>query len=124
MVAKLIDSNATAKGETVTWKPLISSTLVELERGHLLKFRAEHPFEDKVVMMVCEEANSAGKGRSLITISGYKAGINCYVTFPRELMTKGLTREWLIENWTSWGVPGGDIETVHVRTNLSSKELL
>lgn len=108
----------------MNWEPLISSSLVELERGHLLRFRAGYPFEDEVVMMVCEEANSAGKGRSLMTISGYKAGINCYVTFPRELMTKGLSREWLIGNWSNWVVPGGDIESVHVRTNLSSNELL
>jgi hypothetical protein len=108
----------------MSWEALVSSSIVEVERGYMLKFPATYPFENEVVMMVCEEPDSAGMGRSLMTITGYKAGINCYVTFPRELMKNGLSRRWLIDNWSNWVVPDGNVETVYVRQNLRSTDVL
>lgn len=91
----------------------------------MLKFSAGYPFEDQVVMMVCgspdHKENLAAAG--LITITGSKAGINCYVTLPEEARESGLSTSWLIDNWQMWVCPEGNINDVWVRSPLNASEL-
>jgi len=42
-------------------------------------------------------------GFGLITVTGYKAGINPYVIFPKDENTHGITARWLSENWAEGG---------------------
>ena len=70
--------------------------------------------------MVCEGGYSQ---KGLITISGYKAGINMYVLFPEEANPDGLSTEWLIKNWTKWVWPEGDVNSVLVRHALTYDEI-
>jgi hypothetical protein len=66
------------------WEKLVDTKKDSLRRGALIKFPASHPFEGMVVMMVWQEFGKA-LPMGLITITGYKAGINPYVTFPVEV---------------------------------------
>jgi hypothetical protein len=106
----------------MSWINLLDSNMDYLPRGILLKFTVQDPFEDEVVMMVCEGyANAFRKG--LMRITGFKAGINAYVFFPEEVTTNGLSRQWLIDNWTKWVCPEGDVGKVLIREYLNAKEL-
>lgn len=107
----------------MSWQLLIESRLEVLDRGSVLKFPAGYPFENEVVLMVCEEPESAGLGRALMAITGYKAGINCHVIFPRELMISGLKRNWLVQNWINWVYPEGDVRKVLVKRSLEVKDI-
>ena len=102
------------------WSKLIDFNEQSLQRGYLLKFKSHYPFEDEVIMMVCEGGHSQ---KGLITISGYKAGINMYVLFPEEANPDGLSTEWLIKNWTQWVWPEGDVNSVFVRPELTYDEI-
>jgi len=93
-----------------------------LERGALLRFSAGQAFEDRVVMMVCEAPD--GAGMALMTITGYKAGINCYVIFPDEAMTpEGISTNWLLANWSQWVWPDGAGAEVQFKRSLSVDEI-
>jgi len=104
------------------WTKLIEYPESEVKRGALLRFAAGYPFEDHVVMMVCEAPDKSGR-LGLMTISGYKAGINCYVAFPEQAAQHQLSRKWLIDNWQKWIWPGGDVHEVVVREPLSAHEI-
>lgn len=102
------------------WSKLVNFNEKYLNRGCLLKFKAHYPFEEEVIMMVCESGHSQ---KGLITISGHKAGINMYVLFPEEANPNGLSTEWLITNWTKWVWPESDINFVLVRPALTYDEI-
>lgn len=106
------------------WKKLTDFPESALERGYLLKFPAKYPFEDYVVMMVCgyPEDGKHLSAAGLITISGYKAGVNPYVVFP-DTVCKVLTKNWLIENWNKWVWPEGNVNDVWVREPLDALEI-
>lgn len=106
------------------WEKLVSYSCLSLHRGDLLKFPASYPFEDEVVMMVCE-GRGGSMSRCLITITGYKAGINCYQALPDECITENcfVDVKWLVENWNKWVWPEGDVNDVSVREGLSASEL-
>lgn len=106
----------------MTWIKLLDSDIDYIQRGALLKFHASYPFEEEVIMMVCEGYGNAFQ-KGLMTISGFKAGINAYVFFPENATTDGLSRRWLAENWTKWVWPDGDVETVLIREVLLASEL-
>ncbi|KAK45804.1 hypothetical protein BG58_15490 [Caballeronia jiangsuensis] len=101
---------------------LFSKSDDAIERGSLLRFAAGYPFEDRVVMMVCEAPDQSGQ-LGLIAISGYKAGINCYVVFPSEASTDCLSARWLIENWQHWVWPDGDVNDVEVCAPLEALDI-
>lgn len=91
------------------WLRLSENKTIMLSRGALIRFTASYPFENEVVMMVCD-ARHDSKRLGLITISGYKAGFNCYVAFPDEgqvLENHELCSNFLYENWQYWVWPEG-----------------
>ena len=103
------------------WSKLIDFNEQSLQRGYLLKFKSHYPFEDEVIMMVCE-GGCCQKG--LITISGYKAGINMYVLFPEDANPDGgISTKWLITNWTKWVWPESKLEDIFVRPQLNYNEI-
>ncbi|WP_111886117.1 MULTISPECIES: Imm45 family immunity protein [unclassified Acinetobacter] len=99
------------------WSKLIDFDEQFLQRGYLLKFKAHYPFEDEVIMMLAEAPDK--DGLALITISGYKAGINCYQKLP----VSEITKDWLISNWTKWVWPESKLEDVFVRSQLNYEEI-
>jgi hypothetical protein len=105
-----------------TWKKLIESTGTELTRGMLLRFAAGQPFENQVVMMVCEAPDKSDR-LGLMTISGYKAGINCYVIFPNEAAPYRVSIQWLINNWQILVWPDGDVNEVEIHEALDASEI-
>jgi len=108
------------------WKKLIDVPDLIVQRGYVLKFPAKYPFEDFVVMMVSgyPEGGNSLAAISLITITGYKAGINPYVLFPQEVHPYGtLTGDWLIKNWSKWVWPEGDVNDVWVKEALDASVL-
>jgi hypothetical protein len=104
------------------WCRLIEYQEKYVQRGALLRFAAGQSFEDHVVMMVCEAPGDSGRS-ALMTITGYKAGINCYVAFPAVSQAHPLSIEWLINNWTHWVWPEGDVAEVEIREPLSADEI-
>ena len=104
------------------WEKLTEYASAHLQRGALLKFRAGYPFEDQVVMMVCEAPDKSPR-KGLIAITGYKAGINCYVLLPCENVSGDLETKWLLENWQQWVWPGGNVEDVEIREALAVEDL-
>jgi hypothetical protein len=106
---------------------LVDTNKDSLRRGALIKFPASHPFEGMVVMMVWQEFFKA-LPMGLITITGYKAGINPYVTFPVEVCERAdmppcVPCKWLRENWNHWVWPTGDVNEVYIRDELWIEEL-
>ena len=106
----------------MNWTRLVEYSESEVKRGALLRFAAGQPFEDHVVMMVCEAPDKSGR-LGLMAISGYKAGINCYVVFPEEAAPYQLLTKWLIDNWQKWVWPGGDVNEVMVRDPFEAQEI-
>ncbi|WP_433692351.1 hypothetical protein [Herbaspirillum seropedicae] len=85
------------------WLPLCEHKDVRLCLGALLKFDSSYPFEEQVVMMVCDSpVRDARLG--LFTISGYKAGFNCVFNLPPEATNPdgSLTAGTLYDNWERW----------------------
>lgn len=78
-------------------------------------------------MMVCEHRlGGAEFPYCLVTITGYKAGINPLQALPAESKadTGGLSRDWLVSNWTKWVWQEGDASAVLIRESLNASELL
>jgi len=87
----------------MNWIKLSEHRDASISRGALLRFAASYPFEDEVVMMVCE--SPLGSFRlGLITISGYKAGFNCYTNFPEGVRNDdgSITAGMIYDNWRDW----------------------
>lgn len=97
----IIDSSSDIR--RINWAKLSENKEIALSRGSLVRFSASYPFEDEVVMMLC---NSARRERAigLITISGYKAGFNCYTTFPEQVRNAdgSITAGLIYDNWATW----------------------
>jgi hypothetical protein len=97
------------------WLRLEESKTISLTRGALVRFPASYPFEEEVVMMVCEAPHNRSS-LGLITITGYKAGINCYVAFPDSTLNESATisAQWLYDNWQHWVWPEGSPDDVWI----------
>lgn len=88
---------------TRRWLKLSENKKVHLSKGALIRFAATYPFESEVVMMVCE--SPLGESRlGLITISGYKAGFNCYTNFPAGITDENgaIIAGLVYDNWDHW----------------------
>jgi hypothetical protein len=115
------DINKRTKG----WLRLEASKNGTLARGALIKFPASYPFEEEVVMMVCETSNTHSS-LGLITITGYKAGINPYVAFPdlAQNVDDTVGAQWLYDNWQHWVWPEGSPDDVWILPEgLSANDL-
>lgn len=99
----------------MSWLQLSKQNHLNLSRGSLIRFKALHPFEDEVIMMICE-APDCHSNLGLMTITGYKAGINCYVIFPESARDDDATisSQWLLQNWRKWVWPDGNPDDVWV----------
>lgn len=103
----------------MNWTPLTHYPNENLERGLFLKFSAPTLPEKKIITMICEEMNTSGLGKALITVSGYKAGISYFVVFPiNELDNGNLKKKWLIDNWQKWVYADCTAEEVYVSNNF------
>jgi len=108
------------------WKKLSELPIEGLDRGTLIAFSASYPFEERVVMMLSEH-RMGSESFDLLTITGYKAGVNPYVVLPDECLLSSDVRlvsvEWLVTNWTRWVWPEGDPNNVWVRPSLDATEI-
>ncbi len=97
------------------WLKLSEHKEAPVHRGSLVRFSASHPFEKEVVMMVCDshiERNRLG----LITISGNKAGFNCFATFPEHVRNAdgSITAGMIYNNWATWIDPEWSPDSVWI----------
>lgn len=97
------------------WLKLSEVKAASISRGSLIKFTASYPFESEVVMMVCEAPHTRSSF-GLITITGYKAGINCYVVFPDSARSDDamIPAQWLYDNWRHWVWPESSPDDVWI----------
>ena len=92
--------------------PLSELKVENLGRGWVFRFRSTDPNEELVDLLVRENSDSPS-GFTLMTMSGYHAGLDL-VNLPADsgsLLT-GLSKRWLIQNWTKWVNPHIPIEEV------------
>jgi Immunity protein 45 len=109
----------------IKWLSIVSlRKFSTLRRGTLLKFRAAYPFEEKIVLMICENRENLEMPVNLIVITGHKAGINPLQNLPSKCLSKegGLSVDWLISNWGKWIYPECDIDDVMVKLDPISVE--
>ena len=109
----------------MNWLKLSEVKAAVISRGTLIKFTASYPFESKVVMMVCEAPHTRSSF-GLITITGYKAGINCYVVLPDSARSEDATisTQWLYDNWQHWVWPESSPDDVWILPEgLSANDL-
>ena len=99
----------------MNWIRLSENRAASISRGSLIRFAASYPFENEVIMMVCEAPHSRSS-LGLITITGYKAGINCYMVFPDSARSDEATiyAEWLYSNWQHWVWPESSPDDVFI----------
>ncbi|WEV49311.1 Imm45 family immunity protein [Acinetobacter sp. ESL0695] len=91
-------------------------------KGTLLKFSAKYPFESEVVMMICQSPDKSGL--CLMTITGYKAGKNCYQKLPDSEVYEDVSAIWLTENWHKWIYPECNVKDVWVHRGLQVCDLI
>lgn len=103
------------------WSKLTELRGDTFSRGDLIKFPAEYPFEGEVVMMLSEAPYK--DGLCLITITGHKAGINCFQKLPELVAEDTLAADWLITNWNEWIWPEGDVNQVFIHKVLQVTDL-
>lgn len=97
------------------WIRLSENRDIRLRRGSLIRFSASYPFEDEVVMMFCDSPRRE-KAIGLITISGYKAGFNCYLLFPDEATNPdvSINAGLIYDNWATWVWPEWSPDTAWI----------
>jgi len=85
------------------WLKLSENKGAVLSKGSLLKFSASYPFEDEVVMMLCDSPLRNFR-LAFMTITGYKAGFNCYTNLPEGIRNDdgSITAGLIYENWNDW----------------------
>ena len=104
------------------WIRLVDFTNEELFRGDLIRFPSKYPFETEVVMMIAESPSKSGL--CLITITGYKAGINCFQEFPSPEIEMQVPAMWLIKNWNKWIYTDCQVEDVMIRRGLKIEDFV
>ncbi len=100
----------------VPYGKLIDLEAKKIGRGAIFRLIGEWPYEDIVDFMLFD---TAGQERTLglITVTGYKAGLQC-VHLPNECLfegTKMLSTSWIINNWEKWVYPECPVEDVFYR---------
>jgi hypothetical protein len=85
------------------WQKLIEFKEETIRLGAVFRLPAQYPYE-KVVEFMVFEPNDSAYGLGLMVRSGYKAGLTL-VILPIEsqpLNKRGLSTQWLIDNWHKW----------------------
>lgn len=73
--------------------------------------------DDRVEFIVFGVASGGVDLIGLAVISGNKSGL-VYLILPEDACAangRGIKREWLIENWTKWIYPDGDVKNGYIR---------
>ncbi|MBS9426010.1 hypothetical protein EAE90_20885 [Photorhabdus caribbeanensis] len=86
-----------------------------ISRGTVFRLPATWPYEEQVDFMVFETQDDE-RPYGLIVSSGYKAGL-ILVKLPAEcslIETRGLSTQWIIDNWAKWIYPECDVSDVYV----------
>ncbi|WP_433692349.1 Imm45 family immunity protein [Herbaspirillum seropedicae] len=117
--------NAGQKARSAEWLKLTEHKDITLRSGSLIKFTAAYPFEEQVVMMICDSP-SGDLRLGLITLSGNKAGYNCFTLFPKAALNedRSITARRIYDNWASWMWPEWSRDDAWIREErLSTAEL-
>lgn len=79
------------------------------------------PGYEKWVDLMLFETQDEHNPYGLVVSSGYKAGL-ILVRFPLGCISEGggLDREWIINNWSFWVVPDGDVSEVYFSNGYES----
>ncbi|MEB6222217.1 Imm45 family immunity protein [Pantoea anthophila] len=94
---------------------LIEIKDIALRHGNIFRLPAVWPYEAMVDFMVVDLSN-ADRPYGLIVSSGHKAGL-ILVKLPAESClseVRGLSVEWVIDNWDKWIYPECDVKDVYV----------
>ncbi|ETS32872.1 hypothetical protein PTE_00011 [Photorhabdus khanii NC19] len=86
-----------------------------LRHGNVFRLPAQWPYEEFVDFMVVDLSNTE-RPYGLIVTSGHKAGL-ILVKLPAEcslIETRGLSTQWIIDNWAKWIYPECDVSEVYV----------
>ncbi len=93
-----------------------------IERGMILRCKGSYPYESLVDFLVCEPFcyEDDKDGYMLVVCSGYKAGLK-FCQFPNSSLPKeypmGIDKDWLINNWSTYGYFDCKIEDVEILEN-------
>ncbi|KMW74229.1 MULTISPECIES: Imm45 family immunity protein [Photorhabdus] len=94
---------------------LIDIKTSTLRSGNVFRVPGQWPYEEFVDFMVVD-LSSSERPYGLIVTSGHKAGL-MLVKFPAECSLneiRGLSTQWVIDNWAEWIYPECNVEDVHV----------
>lgn len=82
-------------------------------RGQIFRVPGKYPYEEFVDFMIFE-LNDGVRGYGLMVTSGYKAGLTL-VKLPQEcIVSGGISKAWVINNWAKWIYPDCDVSEVYV----------
>lgn len=98
----------------------------EIYRGSYFLFNTKYPFEDRVIMMLCQNKIDEEYPSFLITITGNKAGIFPYCVLPKECLNKdtiSVNTNWLINNWNKWVNEETALTSLYIKSNLDISEI-
>jgi hypothetical protein len=86
-----------------------------ISRGQIFRLPASWPYEPIVDFMVVDIPDEK-RGHSIIVASGNKSGL-VLVCLPVESGTPGshgISKEWIIANWSKWIYPECPVEAVYL----------
>ncbi|MDR2857738.1 MAG: immunity 45 family protein [Novosphingobium sp.] len=100
------------------WKKLLDICDNEaLYRGSIFRLPGKYPYENIVDFMLIDYPVS-GYGFTIVVASGYKAGlIVCSLpieSFGSNPKIKGVSGQWIKQNWAQWIYPEADINDVYL----------
>lgn len=93
----------------------------KIGRGAIFRLIGEWPYEDIVDFMLFD-AVGQDAAFGLITVTGYKAGLQCN-NLPDECLLEGtrmLSTKWIINNWEKWIYPECPVEEVYYRPHYTA----
>lgn len=108
------------------WIQIDKYSKKEIFRGSYFLFATQYPFEEKIIMMLCQNKLDENYPFFLITITGGKAGIFPYCVLPKECLNKdsiSVNKDWLINNWNKWINEETDLSNLYIKDNLDISEI-
>lgn len=82
-----------------------------ISRGSVFRVPGKYPYEEVVDFMVFETFDVQAPYGLMVT-SGYKAGLTLVLLPPESLVEGGVSRGWVIENWSKWIYPDSKVSDV------------
>jgi len=82
-------------------------------RGQVFRVPGKYPYEEVVDFMLFELIDGVG-GYGLMVTSGYKTGLTL-IKLPQDcVVSGGISKSWVIDNWAKWIYPDCDVSEVYV----------